>query len=208
MSLDLSAYRFVDRGLIIPSEDLLVVCDLHFEQSNRVSGKRVLARLRELISEYSIETVVFNGDVFSEFPFIESGVDVLRQIDKMVSEVVLLEGNHERLVGGFGKLATEFRTACSYSVEIDDCRVCITHGDTVVDSECVDVFVIGHIHPGDSLSRPYAAVLSNAYDRCDVLVLPAFTDVGVQEVCNAGSASPFIPRDVSKSEYSVVEQFD
>ncbi|AEC52800.1 hypothetical protein PNA2_1886 [Pyrococcus sp. NA2] len=159
----------------------LVIADIHigFEEVALKEGVYIPKLLTEVIdtvkseiSRMNAERLVINGDLKHSFTplkreFFEVGT-FLKEISEVVSEIVLVKGNHD----------TGIEWIRRYGVEIVDSleigKWTITHGHRLVEGEN---FIIGHEHPSIRLRDEVGAVIKVPVflKGENVIVLPAFS---------------------------------
>lgn len=203
----MSLYTFIDKSIYFPDAEVCILSDIHFsaENSHRKSST-VTRRIQTLIDSVSITTLILNGDTFSEFPFPQDGIEALHTLDELVDTLILLPGNHEDAVGGFGKLATDFQTQEEYSFVTNGKQIVVTHGHEHP-SSTGDLYIIGHLHPATS-GTDCAVRIQNSYQQTDVLALPAFTDTDTTPIEYITDASPLLSTTLGVQDpYTIESRF-
>lgn len=200
-------YKYIDRGLYFPQSKTYIASDIHFSHENiHKTASSVKNRLSKICSEYNIETLILNGDTFTEFPFPQEGVSALKSLQTEVNSIILLEGNHERSVGGFGQLKNDFTTRSEYMFETNNETIVVTHGDTLPQSNG-DVYIIGHLHTATN-GVPSAIKFNSGYAGSPVIALPSFTESETMPLSESATASPLLsPRQIQQDKYQIEERF-
>lgn len=186
-----TAYTYEDKALIFPTEHIAVISDIHFDYHfSQHKVEQIHKRIHKLINRYDLQTIIFNGDTFNEFPFLEEGITLLNELTSTV-EIILLPGNHEEAIGGFQNLDEQFTIQQEVVLTIENTTFAILHGH-VLPTVKSDIYVIGHLHPIIEGNRPCAVRMKQQYNNSDVLVLPAFTTHDGQDITVATHNSPLL----------------
>lgn len=186
-----SAYTYEDKALIFPEEQTAVICDIHFNHHFlNQDVTNIQNRINNLIESYDLQTIIFNGDTFNEFPFLEEGITLLNELASDV-EIILIPGNHEEAVGGFETLAGRFTIQREVVITIEETTFAILHGHAIPTADA-DVYMIGHLHPTIDNGRPCAVRMKQQHKDSDVVVLPAFTTHEGQDIEVATHNSPLL----------------
>lgn len=159
-------YFFDRNALIFPMSSHGVVSDLHIETNEDVTT--VLDTLTDIIQTHSLQTLILNGDTFNEFPYNQG---VLNWIKAQSTRIVLIEGNHESLVGGYQNYTSYETYSFVDSKDGNPYNVYVTHGHkkhSIPDH--IDSVILGHLHPEDQ-GNPIALEVGPYPKK---IVLPAF----------------------------------
>lgn len=203
--MNTTAYTYDDKAIIFPTEHIAVVSDIHFShETSQNTLQTIEDRLTELVQTHDIETLVFNGDTFNEFPFLEDGIQILKNLSEYVS-ITLIEGNHEDAVGGFKTLADEYTVTDEVHITTPNKTFVVLHGHVEADrTNDVDAYIIGHLHPTIDSGHPCAVRMKDQYAGVDILVLPSFVTHDGQEIDVATDSSPLL---VNTPDFTVEERF-
>lgn len=184
-------YEVDDKIFILPKEQIAIISDLHLsgEMSKR-DIQFIENSIYRTLKDHKIRFIVFNGDTFNEFPFPDAGIHMIERLRSDFEEVILLEGNHERKVGGLGKLEDENNTELVLKANGD--TVCISHGDTLPETDA-DIHIIGHIHPSKSVNGEFRpCLLESIQNNYKVIILPSYTKTRNIDYSNQTSNTPLI----------------
>lgn len=200
-----------DKCVHLPSEDCVVLSDLHLGSVNpespypEMEHEQIDSRIKGIIQEYNPRILVFNGDVFANPKADEKSEMMIEEYSNMVDEIVFTVGNHEEKNGGF----PDFVRA-----EYEVCRnkkighFLIHHGHHTP-PEKAEVHIIGHTHiqkNGDDI----LLFGENCYYNSDVVVLPKFSNyVGGSELSNVNTKGhcPLLTDGRSMTAYQVVKEY-
>lgn len=168
-----------NKSLILPEYNIGVVSDIHFCHSCTEARLRSINdQLNQLISVNNIKTLILNGDTFSEFPFPKAGKEIIRNLSTKVNELILLPGNHEENVGGFGNLFEDNPniTIKEYHT-ISDITIYHGHKEPPVVSE---YYIIGHLHPtknNSTTNKPVHLIGTEKIQgkSSQIIILPSYT---------------------------------
>lgn len=179
--------NFVDRGVII--NDHYIISDLHLGYSDTIDSltiederEEILPRIKSVLEEYDVNTLVVAGDVFHSFGSpSQSAREFFRSLDSLSREFNVtkefLRGNHdtEALEEFFVSSKFDFKYQFSY----EGYTICVTHGHKIPEiSHDVDLYIIGHLHPVvriNGVDWPAYLHGKNTYDQASLLVVPAFS---------------------------------
>ncbi len=153
-------------ALYLRDEKTLVLGDLHlgYEEEMREHGylvprfqyKEILDYLEGIFSEVDVERVIINGDLKHEFGRISEQewsevMGFLRFLEEKCSEIVLVKGNHDNILGPIAE-KKEVKIQDYYFSKRKGIYICHGHripqDDDFGNSETV---IIGHDHPAISL---------------------------------------------------------
>lgn len=190
-------YRATDCALVFPKSKTAVVSDLHLTADE--SPSITISRLSQLIQTHSVETLVFNGDTFNEFPFNSQFLD---WVDSLDQETIFIDGNHEEMVGGFVQRDSQV----SYTFTEDNTSVLVTHGHTEIPVESYDLVVIGHLHPTKTEAGISKPCLLRTNTTPQLLIMPAFCFVDGHDL--EFEACPlFTKEEFAKSATELIDVF-
>lgn len=167
-----------DRGLFFPTEETLVIGDLHLGNEGRIHGdptetptfKKISLRFEGLLDRHSPSTVIFNGDTFHH---VAPTPNALEQFEALVesteADVLITVGNHEEDVNNLEGFVDE-NIIVQTEFQVGDAIVVHGHEEPTTDAS---FYVIGHAHPVFGGSHAY---VYSALGGTPLLTLPAFTD--------------------------------
>lgn len=187
-----------DCAIVFPTSSHAIASDIHLSADE--TPAETIDRLTTLIQSHSVETLVLNGDTFNEFPF---NSQFLEWTQNAPCEVIIVDGNHEDQVGGF--IGTE--STQKYVFTHNNKTVCVTHGHHNIDTDGVDILIIGHLHPTtDETDIPQPCLLQVELDYT-VLILPSFRRT--ENIPLETEASPiFTHEQFATSPVEIVEVFN
>jgi len=181
------------KALWLNKSKTLVIADLHIGYEEALNKQGVLVprmmfgemkkELEELL-RLKPKIIVVNGDLKHEFGEISKQewfetLDILDILMKK-SEVVLIRGNHDTILGPIAK--KKGLKIKDYHV-IDD--IAIMHGNKIIENKEIDkckVIIIGHEHPAISIregvkSEIYKCFLKGKWKSKILMVMPSFFSV-------------------------------
>lgn len=185
---------FRDRAAYLPDADALVLSDLHLGRDADANVEfplrrpgRLGERLEALVTAFDPAEVVFAGDVLHSFSSVPLGVadalnDLLQVVEDAGVDSVLVEGNHDTMLGELRESVAEHR--------LDDGTV-VCHGHEAPEADA-HRYVVGHDHPAiviEGRRHPCYLRGDGAYRGSDVLCLPAFDEIASGTVVNGLSGS-------------------
>lgn len=184
-------YESDDKILIFPTKRLAVISDLHISgDMSKRDVQFIENSITNTLSNYKVESIVFNGDTFTDFPFHREGKAMIERLRKEFSDVILLEGNHEHMVGGLGSLEVEQNK--ELVLNIGEKTVCIYHGNEEPNSDA-DVYIIGHIHPTINVEGDFRpCLLENVQSSYKVVIMPSYTKIRNLDYSNQTSTTPLL----------------
>lgn len=184
-------YESNDKILIFPTKELAVVSDLHISgDMSKRDIQFIENSINNTLSGYNIDTIVFNGDTFSDFPFHKEGKAMIERLRSEFNDVILLEGNHEQMVGGLGDLEVDENE--ELIIDIDGKRVCIYHGNEPPNSDA-DIYIIGHIHPTIDVEGDFRpCLLEHVPSTYKVIIMPSYTKIRHMDYSKQTSTTPLI----------------
>ena len=214
--------EIVDLALYFGSA--LVIADVHigYEEALNKQGilvprlqfEEIIKRMNNmfaLLKNKKIEKIIVNGDLKHEFGTIseQEWRNTLKFIDLLVkhcSEVVLVKGNHDTILGPIAK-KRNVKVADNVGVG----RVLITHGNKVPDIRHYDTIIIGHEHPAVSIKEgprieQYKCFLKGKYKGRNLIVQPSFnTMIEGTDILRDQILSPFLQQNLDNFDVFVVE---
>lgn len=200
-----------DKSVYIPSEDCVVLSDLHLGVVKPSSSYPVMeheeidSRINDIIEEHSPSTIVFNGDIFSNQRIDQASVEMMESYDEKVDDLIFTLGNHEEKNGGYPEKIRNKYEVCR-NKKIGD--FLIHHGHHTPPQKA-KVHIIGHTH----LRRNGKDVLMfgrSCFYNSDVVILPKFSDyVGGSDVSNVVTDGhcPLLADGRSLNAYQVVKEY-
>jgi hypothetical protein len=205
----LEGIELIDLAIYIKKSKTLIITDTHigYEESLNKQGvlipkfhfKDTIQRLEKIFSKVRPEIVIINGDVKDEFGTISetewrNTLQLLDFLLKYCKEVVLIKGNHDKIIGPIAKkrnvkVVDEFL--------IDD--ILILHGDKIPDEllRCKTI-IIGHEHPAVGLKEGtrkevFKCFLVGKWEGKTLIVQPSFNlVVEGTDVLKEDLLSPFL----------------
>lgn len=181
--------RLDEKMLLLPDYDLAIISDVHI--SNEMSDRDVKFienSILDTLNRNKITQLVFNGDTFTDFPFHKEGKAMIERLRTELNDVILLEGNHERSVGGLGDLQKTEKQ----HIELGDKEICIYHGDQEPEIDS-DLYIIGHIHPTTRVDGSFKpCVLEHSGKGYKVIILPSYSKVRNIEYTEQRSTTPLL----------------
>ncbi|MDR5657212.1 metallophosphoesterase [Halodesulfurarchaeum sp. HSR-GB] len=184
-----------DRAVYLPSQDTLVLADLHL---GRVRSSRVelplgeqadlMDRLDGLLETYQPSDVVVAGDLIHNFDTlsisVRDAVDTLtRTVTATGATLTVTAGNHDGLLDRLDSIDPV------PAVQLGDTVVLHGHERPTVDA---DRYIIGHEHPAiriEGVRHPCTLACPDQVDGAAVLVLPAFSRVASGTIVNGQTAA-------------------
>ncbi|MEM4598420.1 MAG: metallophosphoesterase [Candidatus Diapherotrites archaeon] len=218
--------RIEGLGLFIEAEKMLIVADLHLgieEMYNRqgimiprTNFDEIKKKLLGMLEKTKPEIVVINGDLKHEFGEIskQEWREVMAMIDFISSnakELVLVKGNHDRILGPLAELKG---LQILDELYIKRKSMLITHGHEISQSaefEKAKALIIAHEHPAVSIresgrSELYKCFLRGAYARKKLIVMPSMNSVAIgSNVLREKTLSPYLQQDLGGFECWAIE---
>lgn len=183
MLIDLCEHKLEllpEKALYLPALRTMVVADVHLGKASHMRKEGVAmpalaqlpdyARLQHLITLRPTERMYFLGDLFhsathSDWPLFQAFISQHTHID-----FTLIIGNHDRIPPGrFEQIGV------ATTLQLRHGQLIFTHDEiTDLPPDCVNI--VGHIHPGISLSgrARQSITLPCFYHRHPTFILPAF----------------------------------
>jgi len=214
--------RIVDLALLIG--DNLVIADTHIgyeEELNkrgvlipRFQFKDIVQRLERILGRKKFRKIIINGDVKHEFGRISeqewrNTLKLLDFLKKHCSEVVLIKGNHDKILG---PIAGKRNVNLVESYKIND--ILVVHGNNdklnELNDKSIKTIIIGHEHPAVSLREgshveKFKCFLMGKWKSKILIVQPSFNLVTEgTDVTKERLLSPFL-KDIRNFEVFVVE---
>ena len=212
--------------LYLPSENLLVLSDLHLGLEENMTSKGSYVpqfQLEDIIEDINFakkltnaDKILINGDLKNEFSrshFAEKKEikELINELEQNFNDIFLIKGNHDTAMD---KLLAEF------SLEFEDYKILdnilFTHGHRLIDNledldtEDFDTVVLGHEHPALSLvddvgvKEKIDCFLYGESDIGNLVVLPAFAKVSsgtrINETPSKDLLSPLLRNSVDIGE--------
>ncbi len=209
-------WKTYGRTLYLKKYDTLIVSDIHLgkciSENCDIAQKydEKYNRLNKIIENTETITLILNGDIFycssnyfnNQMEEDEYALNILHKLNDKVDELILLEGNHELVLGGF----TDNICVC-FNVKphhkIDD--ILIHHGHKIGTSEeNINHHIIGHIHPtidGNAVFH-YS---EKGYKNKSVTILPAFCKIVDSVNINYyGGICPLFENGIDSNNYKTI----
>ena len=209
--------NIVGFGLFIREFKCLVLGDLHLglEASLGERGyllpkanfSKLKRSLENIKVNYSVERVIFNGDIKHDFGTIshEEWDDCIELIDFFKDqEVILIKGNHDKITQIIAK-KRNLMVVDYYKLG----NILICHGDVIIDQEG-DIIIIGHEHPAISFVEGpkielYKCFLIGKFRGKDLIVIPSFSYLNIgSDVLKYERLSPYLQEGLGNFETFVV----
>ncbi|MBM3232880.1 metallophosphoesterase [Candidatus Pacearchaeota archaeon] len=188
--------EFVGKCVFVEAKGkkILVVGDLHlgYEEALNKAGIGVSRRLfGEMMDDFKeifgkigdVDEVVLLGDVKHVFGTVlgqerEDFRKLLEYLRERCRKVVIVQGNHDSIVGFLIRENTEVRDCYCFD------GVCFLHGDKdfpEIHESNNDVWIIGHAHPAVILNdgvkhEKYKCFLDGYFGGKRVVIVPSFVD--------------------------------
>jgi len=221
--------EILDLALWLPGERTLIFGDLHLgieEAMNLREGvllprknfEDIKKRLKEKVFGVTgrVKRVIINGDLKHEFGAISKQewkevIQMVQFIAERCDEVLLVKGNHDRIIGPLAgwsrlKLVDEFY--------ITDIHCLALHGHEVKNSESykkAKILVMCHDHPAITIregakAETYKAFLKGTYNGKTLIVLPSLNSVRIgTNIANEQTLSPMLKGSLKEFEVWAVE---
>lgn len=214
--------KLIDSCLYFEKERTLILSDLHIgieELMNkqgvlipRLQFREMISRLEPILKKLKIDKIIIAGDLKHEFGSISqtewaNTLDFLDLLDKYSSEIILILGNHDHVLGPIASIKN-LKTFPYYCFS----NVFVCHGDILFnnsDYKKSKVLIIGHEHPAIGLKEEsrienFKCFLIGKYEDKKLVVLPSFNGVTMgTDVLKESLLSPYL-KDISEFEVKVV----
>jgi putative SbcD/Mre11-related phosphoesterase len=200
-----------DRAVYLPTEDALVVADVHVGRDAESAvelplGERadLTERLATLLAEFGPAEVVVAGDLLHAFDGVPEGVretvDALREtVEAVGAKLVVVRGNHDSMLDvvldGNGMNSEALATRHEY--RLGETVVLHGHAEPETNTEYgteADRYVVGHDHPAIEIEgkrHPCLLYGPGAFRGADVVMLPAFNRLAPGTTVNGMSSRDF-----------------
>jgi putative SbcD/Mre11-related phosphoesterase len=208
-------------GLWLEKDRVLVIADLHLgieEMFNkqgtmlpRFNFREIKKHLAERIFPFvKPKLIVINGDLKHEFGSISDQewrevIDVLRLLQSHCKKIVLIKGNHDKILGPIARW--EGLKAEEEGIFLEKSNAFIAHGENIPGSEeykKASTVVIGHEHPAITIREQYKeeqfkCFLVGKYKGKNLIVQPSMNHVSLGTDARSGQLlSPFLHQDLGK----------
>jgi len=186
-------YKFIGKSIFMPDEKILVITDLHigYEEALNSKGflfprsqyKKTKEDFKKIFDEVgNVKEIVILGDLKHEFGKISKQewretLDLIDFLEEKVKKIVLVEGNHDKILGPLVK---------KKNLEVKKFYISgkngFLHGHKcypeVLDKKIKKLF-LGHLHPAISIKKgpkqeTYKCFLEGKWKGKDILILPSF----------------------------------
>ncbi|PTD94670.1 hypothetical protein C9439_01305 [archaeon SCG-AAA382B04] len=199
---------YKNNALIFPKKKFCIISDLHIGLEDKLINQGISFpfkeiellknNLKEILSSYEIEKVVYNGDILHEF----SGVPyaVPQKLDKILAletQHVFINGSHDTMLDAL----LDKRDFVNHQFILED-EVAITHGDKEIEelkNRDYQLLVVGHDHPSLEIhgeKKDCFLKQEKCYKNKDVLITPAFSrlseGIRVNELSSTDLMSPYL----------------
>ena len=214
--------EIIDLALYLKKKDILILADTHigYEEALNKQGvliprfqfNEIIQRLEGIIGTKKFKKIIINGDIKHEFGTIseQEWRHTLRLLDflkKHCDEIVLIKGNHDKILGPIAK---------KRNVKVKDHEIIgdilVMHGDKLDDKliKKVKKIIIGHEHPAVSLRdgpriEKFKCFLKGKFKRKVLIVQPSFNLVTEgTDIITEKLLSPFLQKDLANFEVFIV----
>jgi len=213
-----------DLGIYIIKHKIFVIADMHlgYEESLNVKGilipriqyKDTYDKLKKILDNLDVETVIITGDFKHEFGVISETEwrNTLQIIDlffEYAKRVIVIKGNHDV---NLGPIARKRNVEIIPYVKFDEILIC--HGDEILD--CDDfyksrIIIIGHEHPAVGIKfknkyESYKCFLKGKWENKILIVLPAFNLLTIgTDILRSKLLSPFLQKNLSDFEVFAIQ---
>jgi len=224
------------KGLWIKKHKILVIGDLHigYEEALAKQGVSVPAfmfrelkkELVELVEETRPKKIIINGDLKHEFGDISTQewretTEILEFLEKNCEEVILIKGNHDKILEPIAK-KMNMKIVNSYYIEesqkegpfgLSIKSIGLVHGDRISTDPKImgtEVLIIGHEHPAITLreggkQEKYKCFLVGKWKHQKLIVLPSFMPlIEGTDVNNEKLLSPYLHQDIGNFDVYIV----
>ena len=224
------------KGLWIKKHKILVVGDFHigYEEALSKQGVSVPAfmfrelkkELIELIDETRPKKIIINGDLKHEFGEISTQewkdtTEILEVLEKRCEEVILIRGNHDKILGPIAQ-KMNMKIVDSYYIEesqkdspfgLSIKSIGIIHGDKISSDKKIKeagILIIGHEHPAITLSEgekqeKYKCFLVGKWKNQTLIVIPSFMPlIDGTDVNNERLLSPYLHQDIGNFDVYII----
>jgi putative SbcD/Mre11-related phosphoesterase len=208
--------ELIGLGLYLAPEKTLVVADLHlgYEAAQnkqgvllpRVNAKEIKKDFQEIFKKTGkLKRVVIAGDLKHEFGNLEftewrEVLDLLGFVRENCEEVVLTQGNHDKLLGPLNNWSK--LTVLKEGLPLRNGEIFILHGHQIPEKNLyfkkAKVLVIAHDHPvialkEESRKEKFKAFLKGKWKGKTVLVLPSMVKITQgTDMLRESTLSPFL----------------
>jgi hypothetical protein len=206
--------RIVGLGLWLEEEHTLIMADTHFGYEEMLNEQGIMVpRMNfQKITEHiqgifdilgSVKHVVIAGDVKHEFGRISEQewnevIDFIRMLEKHASQVTLIKGNHDTILGPLGRWEG---LQIHEELYLRKSKTIVLHGHKTSDSndyKQAKTIIVGHEHPAVTLvegvrAEQYKCFLKGSYRSKTLIVVPAMNMVVAgTDVLREQLISPFL----------------
>ncbi|MFH1637619.1 MAG: metallophosphoesterase [Candidatus Woesearchaeota archaeon] len=212
-------------GLGLVFGKALIIADVHmgYEESLNKKGillprkqyKETIWKLKDMLSNAEVDTIIINGDIKHEFGTISETewrhtLQLIDFLSEKCKKLILLKGNHDTILGPIAK---------KRDIEVKDYHVIkdtfICHGHIIPKgfNKCKRI-IIAHEHPAiaikeDSRVEKFKCFLKGKYKGKELIVMPSLNTVTEgTDIVSEEKLSPFLQQDLSSFEVYVVEGRD
>ncbi|WP_135825385.1 metallophosphoesterase [Halorussus ruber] len=197
--------QFRDRAVYLPTEEALVVADLHVGRDAESAvelplGERadLTERLAALLAAFSPAQVVVAGDLLHAFDGVPEGVRetvgaLVETAEEAGADLVVVRGNHDSMLDAVldGGAVPSGSVTTAEEYRLGDTVVHHGHADPEADA---DRYVVGHDHPAIEIEgkrHPCLLYGPGAFRGADVVMLPAFNRLAPGATVNGMWARDF-----------------
>jgi putative SbcD/Mre11-related phosphoesterase len=207
-------------GLFIEEHSTMVLADLHIGLEHALLGEgtylpvlqypTIEKSILDLVSEYSPERLIINGDLKHEFAKAtnQEWTEILNLWDKLSAagvELDIVRGNHDNFL--INVLKQRGKSIIDPSASIGSCL--ITHGHKKfgipIDTNTI---ILAHEHPALGITdesggkHKFKCYLVGKYKNYKVIVLPAYSPLSAGTVINSGKGKKFMSPWLSEIDTS------
>jgi hypothetical protein len=197
----LKGAEILDLGLFLKKENCLVIADLHLGYEEMLNKQGVFvprfnfSAIKERLEEKVFKNakpsrIIVNGDLKHEFGIISEQewrevIDMLRFLQQHCNELVLVRGNHDRILGPIAKW--EGMEIAEEGIALSKGKVFVTHGHAIAETkeaQAAETIIIAHEHPAvgvrEGVKREtYKCFLKGKFKGRELVVIPSLNQVAV-----------------------------
>lgn len=206
--------------LALKYKDILILGDLQLGYEDylnrngimvpRFQTKDVLNKIRGILDNIDVKTIIFNGDVKHQFGGISSqewdAVEII--IEELIEKykIIIVKGNHDNLLEPIlRKYGDKIKLVNSYEID----NITIVHGDKIIPNPS-EIIIIGHEHPAvafkEKPNEKFKCFLKGKWNKHVLIVMPSFNVLTIgTDVSNEKLLSPYLNEDLEDFDIYVVE---
>jgi len=206
-------------GTWIEKDKALVIADLHLgieEMYNkrgillpRFNFKEIKKHLeKRIFKQVKPGLIIINGDLKHEFGSVSEQewsevIDMLRFLQRHCKKLVLIKGNHDKILGPIAKW--ENLKITEEGILLRKSKVFVTHGEQIpssADYKKAKTVLIGHEHPAITIreqykKETYKCFLVGKYKGKNLIVQPSMNTTAIgTNIKQEELLSPFLHQDL------------